>query len=454
MQSIESETNRRILIIDDNLAIHEDFRKILVSDDSGADLKNAETAFFGAAEDTSPKLNVELDSAHQGREGLDKVVAAIANNRPYAVAFVDMRMPPGWDGLTTIEHLRHADPDLQIVICTAYSDNSWSDICRRLGYTDRLLILKKPFDNAEVCQLAIALTEKWNLSRQACLSTVELERLVDERTSQLLLAETSLRQKQKLEAIGSLAGGVAHEFNNLLQIISGYTRFAMDDRPTDRLLHEDLRNVMNAANQATEITGQLLRFSRNESTEKSFQPTNEIVTGTLNLLRPLLESQIEMEVNLGETDANVLANREAISQAILNLCINARDAMPDGGRLTITTEVEEPSDLQTGTAMADDLSFHDGRYSVIAITDTGCGIPTDLADRIFDPFFTTKEVGKGTGLGLAMVFAAAQDHEGAVTVQSIEGKGSTFRIYLPVAVQPSETADCGQYPQALLQAQG
>lgn len=185
MQSL-IETPRRILIIDDNPSIHDDYRKILGQRKS-AETGSAAASFFGdeAVEEALPAVDILLDSAFQGEEALSKVQDAIRRQQPYSMAFVDMRMPPGWDGLRTVEELWKVQPDLQIVICTAYSDNTWDDICRRLGQTDQLLILKKPFDNIEVAQLAIALTEKWVLTRNARLRQRDLERMVEERTAEL-----------------------------------------------------------------------------------------------------------------------------------------------------------------------------------------------------------------------------------------------------------------------------
>ena len=161
------EKNRRVLIVDDHRAIHEDFRKILQGA-STAQLDHLEKALFGDSLPGEEALDVfQLDSAWQGEEGVEMVSSALAEERPYALAFVDMRMPPGWDGLETIEKIFDCDPRIQVVICTAYSDSSWLEIRRRFGTTDRLLILKKPFDIAEVCQLACAMTEKWFLTEQA-----------------------------------------------------------------------------------------------------------------------------------------------------------------------------------------------------------------------------------------------------------------------------------------------
>ena len=185
MQSLIDTTKRRILIIDDNSRIHEDYRKILAASSSTSDEMEADfMAFLGETPKpgtTSEQLEsplrdlIQLDSAMQGQEGLEMVKQAIAESSPYSLAFVDLRMPPGWDGLRTIEELWKIAPDLQVVICSAYSDNAYNDICDRLGQTDSLLILKKPFDAVEVYQLAVALTEKWLLSRKARLKQADLE---------------------------------------------------------------------------------------------------------------------------------------------------------------------------------------------------------------------------------------------------------------------------------------
>jgi CheY-like chemotaxis protein len=174
--------NRRILVIDDNRAIHKDFRKIFQPTAPGDDaLTRSEVALFGAAAAPAPQLQprFEVDFATQGADGVALVVQARSQDRPYALAFVDMRMPPGWDGIETTARIWEQDPAVQIVICTAYSDHSWHDILARLGQSDRLLILKKPFDNIEVLQLASALTEKWNLTEAASRRLRELEALLE-----------------------------------------------------------------------------------------------------------------------------------------------------------------------------------------------------------------------------------------------------------------------------------
>jgi len=186
--------NSRILVVDDNRAVHEDFRKILCSArESSATLAASEELLFG---DSAPAVQVptfEVDSAYQGQEGLAKVQEAAAAGRPYAMAFVDVRMPPGWDGVETSARIWQCCPDIQIVICTAYSDYSWDTMLARLGNSDKLVILKKPFDTVEVLQLANALTEKWQLQQEACLKLEQLEELVQKRTADLCSTNQSLQ---------------------------------------------------------------------------------------------------------------------------------------------------------------------------------------------------------------------------------------------------------------------
>jgi diguanylate cyclase (GGDEF)-like protein len=176
---------RRVLVIDDNEAIHDDFRKTLTRKSYGDDLVDDEALLFGYSPTTTLSAQFEIDVASQGHQGLERVEAAMLEGRPYQLAFVDMRMPPGWDGVETISRLWKADPALQVVICTAYSDYSWDQIVQKLGSTDRLLILKKPFEDAEVCQLASAMTEKWLVTQQARIKMCEMESLVERRTAEI-----------------------------------------------------------------------------------------------------------------------------------------------------------------------------------------------------------------------------------------------------------------------------
>lgn len=196
MSTQPEQQNRRILVIDDNDAIHLDFKKILGDQADTAVLDELRTSLLGAKPIAPDSIPYKLEGAHQGQEGLDKVRQSLKEGLPYSLAFVDMRMPPGWDGLETIEQIWKVDPQLQVVICTAYSDYSWKEIHQRLGQSDGLLILKKPFDNVEVRQLACALTEKWHLAQQAQLNLNDLESTIQKRTTELHSETTDRRLAQ------------------------------------------------------------------------------------------------------------------------------------------------------------------------------------------------------------------------------------------------------------------
>ena len=190
-----TDANRRILVIDDNRSIHDDFRKIFGAHQAAdVGLFDTATALFGDAPAARVLPRFEIDSAYQGQEGLALVRRAREEGRPYAMAFVDVRMPPGWDGVETTARIWEHDPDVQIVICTAYSDYSWDEMLDKLGRSDHLVILKKPFDNIEVLQLANAMTEKWRLSVQAKRHLEDLEGLVDQRTRDLQAANARLAE--------------------------------------------------------------------------------------------------------------------------------------------------------------------------------------------------------------------------------------------------------------------
>jgi len=195
MNNLPAEKNRRVLIIDDNRAIHDDFRKILSPGTNlSAALDATEAALFGTTQAVQ-QIQFEVASAYQGQEGALLVKKALEEGLPYAMAFVDVRMPPGWDGVETTQKILEIDPDIQIVICTAYSDYSWGEMFEKLGHRDGLLILKKPFDTVEAFQLAHALTEKWELHQQSRQEMEALESRVTERTSELRRTNHTLQEE-------------------------------------------------------------------------------------------------------------------------------------------------------------------------------------------------------------------------------------------------------------------
>ncbi|WP_112193717.1 ATP-binding protein [Pseudomonas sp. LG1E9] len=446
--------NRRILLIDDTPSIHDDFRKILMpTGESNQALDDMESALFG---DTSkPTVQpFELHSAYGGEEGLQLLATAMAETRPYALAFVDMRMPQGWDGAKTIEELWKVDPGLQVVVCTAYSDYSWDDLLHRLQGYDRLLILKKPFDNIEVQQMANTLANKWDMARRASLQTAHLEQLVEQRTLALQVEiderkqlESQLVQSEKLASLGQLAAGVAHEINNPVGFISsnlstldGYFNQLQQMLEAYRLAEDSLaqgeqlkalraeleldflkddiplliRESKEGIGRVVQIVKDLKNFSRVDNDQTwQFANLQQGIDSTLNIVASELKYKadvIKRYTPLPEIEC--LASQ--LNQVVMNLVINAAQAMgPERGTITISNGVE-------------------GENVWLEVADNGCGIDPQAMQKIFDPFFTTKPVGEGTGLGLSLSYGIVKKHRGDISVSSELGKGTRFRVVLPI----------------------
>ncbi|NQT15840.1 MAG: CHASE domain-containing protein, partial [Planctomycetes bacterium] len=265
--------------------------------------------------------------------------------------------------------------------------------------------------------------------------TARIERLVDERTGELRKSEEALRKKeeqlrqtQKLEAVGQLAGGIAHEFNNLLQAVGGYTKYAMEGLSPEEKRWQDLQQVRKATKRAAALTRQLLGFSRRRPLERRHVDPNQVVVDLIKMVRPIIGEHIQLESQLGDMAGTVYADPGELQQTLLNLCLNARDAMPAGGKLSLESEAA----VLTEAFCEFRPDVKPGRYVVLSVSDTGSGISPEVKPHIFEPFFTTKEVGEGAGLGLATVYGVVQQHEGAIRVHGNPDGGATFKVYLPV----------------------
>ncbi len=513
----------RILVVDDNPEIHEDFRKILgVQAPSGSPLKRLENSIFEQPAAAGKRVPFRIDSAMQGQDALGLVEKSLRDEDPYALAFIDVRMPPGWDGIETLGHIWKVCPELQAVICTAFSDYSWDDIIGRFDHTDNLLILKKPFENMEVLQVAHALTKKWTLGRQARLRFEDLDRMVRERTRELeqeveergrvqealriseekfskaffsspmpmaiqswpegefltandnflqmagcsmeqlvksgdgkfslwanddvlesvveaggrarnlacairrgdgatrnvllwtepvtvdempcLLAvvedvteknrlEAQLLQSQKLELVGRLVATVAHEVNNVLTVIQGHAALLHSSLSSNKGQADSADRILQASHRAATFTRQLMTFTRKQPGD--FRPVHlsEKIQGLHIMLSQSLDERHEIKLELAEGLPPIRATDGGVEQILMNLVINARDALTCGGTVSVSTclEVLNEADAQSHPG------GRPGRFASLSVRDNGCGMPRDMISRIFDPFFTTKEVGKGTG---------------------------------------------------------
>jgi two-component system, cell cycle sensor histidine kinase and response regulator CckA len=248
-----------------------------------------------------------------------------------------------------------------------------------------------------------------------------------------LLSESEKLQSQKMEAIGRLAGGVAHDFNNLLAVISGYSDLLLESPGSCDSNRAKLQQIKQAANSAASLTRQLLMFSRQQIIQPAILDLNQIVSNTEKMVRRLIKENIQFTVVLEPTLDRINADPGQIEQIILNLIVNARDAMPNGGELRIQTS-------NTGThndASPAGRGRPSGRFVVLEVADTGMGMDQETQAHIFEPFFTTKAVGKGTGLGLATVYGIVKQSDGHIEVQSRVGRGSSFKVYFPAVKQIS-----------------
>jgi signal transduction histidine kinase len=258
---------------------------------------------------------------------------------------------------------------------------------------------------------------------------LDLERRVEERTRQLIEQQQQLTQSQKMEAVGQLTGGIAHDFNNILTVIAGTIEILADAVADQPELAELTAMVDDAAQRGAELTQRLLAFARKQPLHPRVTDINELVIGAARLLRPTLGEHVEIESMLEDDSWPTLVDPGQLTTALVNLAVNSRDAMPNGGKLT----------LETGNVYLDEAyaevhrEVAPGAYVMVAVSDNGTGIPAAILDKVFDPFFTTKEVGKGTGLGLSMVYGFVKQSGGHIKIYCEEGHGTSIKLYLPRA---------------------
>jgi signal transduction histidine kinase len=433
----------RILVVDDQEAVLSDFARLLEPAPlpSAAALDELERAMGGTPGAPDADLpGYEVAYLRQGDDAV-RAVAAAAAERPFAVAFVDVQMPPGIDGIEAVARMWAVQPDLEVVLCTAYADYSWQAILARLTAHDQLVILRKPFDPIEVRQLAACLAEKWRRGRKLAQRVTALEA----RVAEAARVEIELQRAQKFEALGRLAAGIAHEINTPTQYIQASLEFVSDavarlgaaivgmraqldalgGRPPDAAqldeLTEELPRALADAGDGVRRVTAIVRSVRDYAhPSKQHEPVdvNRQIRAVAEIARNEYKHDAELVLALGELPM-VLGNAGELGSVLLNLLVNAAQAVRAArgqgprGRISIT-------------------SWATHSHVVIEVTDTGTGIAAEHRDRVFEPFFTTKPVGQGTGQGLAIARTTiVEGHHGTLTFESEVGRGTTFRICLP-----------------------
>jgi signal transduction histidine kinase/CheY-like chemotaxis protein len=277
-------------------------------------------------------------------------------------------------------------------------------------------------------QEVFKLIDEWTRSLQ--------QEVLERKQAQKALVESQeiVMRQERLAAVGQMAAGVAHEFNNILTVIQGHAALLLDNPSLDAESINSLTQIISGVDRTAKLIRQMLAFSRRQVMQRELLDLNIIATTAADMLSPLLGESIVVRSHLAQEPLTVLADATMIEQIVVNLAVNARDAMPKGGELTVSTRQVEVSESDVRAK----AERHAGKFARLSVADTGCGMDAAVIDHLFEPFFTTKEVGKGIGLGLATVYGMVKQHQGWIEVESQPGKGACFHINLPLAEKPAE----------------
>jgi two-component system, sensor histidine kinase and response regulator len=447
----------RILVIDDQESIHEDFRKIIESQPEDQALSEATAALFDEAVANHECCgSFKIDSANQGQQGLAMVEQALKENRPYPLAFVDVRMPPGWDGVETVERIWKVDPEILVVLCTAYSDHTWEDIIRRLGGTDHLLILKKPFDNIEVRQIVLALTKRWHLARQAAMTLSQLEQMVAQRTREVearskalekasgdlrtvnqQLADARIASEVANRAKSEFLANMSHEIRTPMTSILGFAellREEIDAAKNPEESSEFVDAIVRNARYLLGVISDVLDMSKIENGKFDLKKIKcspvEIILNSVATMKPAAgDKGLTLSVEyLGDMPDSIYTDPVRLQQILLNLISNSVKFTDSGGiRLVAQYAQDDPA----------------GPMLRLRVIDTGIGISQEQVEKMFEHFSQadsspTRKYG-GPGLGLAISKRLAEMLGGTISVESKPGEGSTFTVTIQTAPAIDET---------------
>ena len=345
------------------------------------------------------------------------------------IYLIDQRLPDG-TGVDLIHTAKERGASKPFILITGFGSGDLDEAAMREGAADYLEKHLVPSHLERSIRYAL---RNWHAGRM------------------ILDREEQLRHAQKMEAVGRLAGGVAHDFNNLLTAIIGYTDLAAERMPADAPGTREVQEIRKAADRAAALTRQLLAFSRKQFLSPEVLDLTEVVSGLLPMLPRVIGEHIETSATLAGDLRRVKADPSQMEQVLINLVLNARDAMALGGRLTIETA---NVDLEAARIASERLILDPGSYVMLAVIDTGAGMDAETRARAFDPFFTTKARGKGSGLGLATVYGIVEQSGGAITIDSAPGRGTTVRIYLPATSEQVDTTGATVVPPPALGGTG